>query len=170
MITNTTPPIGPNIPTPPSLAPLNRIPAIIRADEGEPLQFFGEQARVKIPGDQTGGAYALMDFATPPGAGAPPHSHDREDEVFMIQSGGLRILAGGEWNEVGPVDVVFAPKRQVHAYQNHRQDPCRFRLLVSPAGFEDFYRDLSEDSAGRDAPDLDRLRLICERHGIHLAD
>ncbi len=168
MITNT--PILPNIPTLPSLGPLLPAPAIVPTGEGELLQFFGEQVRVKITGEQTGGAYALMDFVTPPGAGAPPHSHDCEDEVFMIQSGGLRILADGEWHEVGPGDVVFAPKGQVHAFQNHLQKPCRFWLLVSPAGFEDFYRELSADSAGKDAPDADRIRVICERHGIRLAD
>jgi quercetin dioxygenase-like cupin family protein len=159
----------PNIPTLPGLATLNRLPAIRPTGEGETFEFFGERATLKISGEQTDNEYALLEFLVPPGGGPPPHLHDREDEVFILQSGMMRILANGRWREVKMGDVVFAPRGHVHCFHNHTTDPCRFWLLVSPAGFENFYRDVCLDQAGLDAPHLDRLHALCERYGIHLA-
>jgi quercetin dioxygenase-like cupin family protein len=149
---------------------MESLPVITPAGEGEQLAFFGEQVTIKISGEKTGGAYAVCEFVAPPGAGAPPHLHEREDEVFLIQSGTLRILANNQWQEVGPGDVVFAPRRQPHAYHNHGPAACRFWLMVSPAGFENFYRELSVDARERTEPDLDALRGICGRHGIRLLE
>ena len=149
---------------------IESLPVITPAGEGEPLAFYGEQVTIKISGEQTGGGYAVCEFVTPPGAGAPPHLHEREDEVFLIQSGALRILANNQWQEVGPGDVVFAPRRHWHAYHNHGSGACRFWLMVSPAGFEQFYRELSADARQRPAPDSEVLRTICGRHGIRLLE
>ena len=149
---------------------IESVPTITSAGKGECLAFFGEQFTIKISGEQTGGAYAVCEVITPPGGGPPPHVHDREDEVFIVQSGALRILANGQWHEVSPGDVVFAPRNQPHAYHNQGIEPCRFWLMVSPAGFENFYRELSTDAANTGAPDINRLRAIAERHGIHLME
>jgi quercetin dioxygenase-like cupin family protein len=153
-----------------TMTTLTTIPTVIPADDGERLEFFGEQATIKISGEQTGSAYAVLELITPPGGGPSPHVHDREDEVFLVQSGALRILANGQWQEVGPGSVVFAPRNHPHAYHNHGDKPCRFWLMVSPAGFENFYRELSTDAANTSAPDINRLRTIAERHGIHLME
>ena len=49
----------------------------------------------KIPSHKTGGAYALFEAATPPGAGPPPHVHHREDEAFYVLEGEYEFLVDG---------------------------------------------------------------------------
>jgi len=35
-----------------------------------------------VTGEQTGGAYFVMEALVPPGGGPPPHIHRNEDETF----------------------------------------------------------------------------------------
>jgi len=44
---------------------------VVLATEGELLQMQGSLLRVKVTGHDTGGAYALMESVTLPGAGDP---------------------------------------------------------------------------------------------------
>jgi len=145
-------------------------PVIVPENDGELLEFFGETVLVKVHGRHTLDSCAICEVTTPPGKGSPPHFHDREDELFLMRSGRMRILANGAWTEVRPGDVVFAPKGRVHAYHNHGTEPARFWLIVTPAGFEEFYRDLDREFRGAPGPDPDTLAAICLRHGIHLTD
>ena len=56
------------------------------------LWVMGVLVTYKIPSHRTGGAYALFEVATPPGAGPPPHIHHREDEVFYVLEGEYEFL------------------------------------------------------------------------------
>jgi mannose-6-phosphate isomerase-like protein (cupin superfamily) len=43
------------------------------------------------PGEQTGGAFTLLEAVVPLGGGPPPHIHHLEDEVFVILEGELLV-------------------------------------------------------------------------------
>jgi mannose-6-phosphate isomerase-like protein (cupin superfamily) len=58
---------------------------------GQTLNVLGVTHIYKATSAETAGAFSLWEAVIPPGAGAPPHTHSREDESFYILSGELHI-------------------------------------------------------------------------------
>ncbi len=56
-------------------------------DGGRTVWFLGETYTVKVPGEATGGAFALFEGLVPPGLGTPPHIHHPNDETFYVLGG-----------------------------------------------------------------------------------
>lgn len=55
---------------------------MVAPGEGETVRMKGGVGAVhKVAGDETGGAFAIMEHPVPPAAFAPPHTHTREDEI-----------------------------------------------------------------------------------------
>ena len=42
----------------------------------------------------------------------------------------------------GPGDLVHKPRNQWHTFWNAGDEPCRILEIISPAGFEEFFREL----------------------------
>ena len=63
---------------------------------GSTLNVLGVTHIYKATAAETGGSFSLWEAVFPPGAGAPPHIHAREDEAFYVLSGQLTIEFEGE--------------------------------------------------------------------------
>jgi quercetin dioxygenase-like cupin family protein len=94
---------------------------------------------VKVTGEQTGGAYALMESVTQPGGGPPPHIHHRECEIFFILEGRYEFRVAGSVIHAEPGDTVFAPRGVPHAFRNIHSGISRMLVGVCPAGAERFF-------------------------------
>jgi mannose-6-phosphate isomerase-like protein (cupin superfamily) len=57
---------------------------VLGAGEGRSVWVVGDRYTVKAAGEDTGGAFALVEALVPPGGGPPPHIHHREDEAFYV--------------------------------------------------------------------------------------
>ena len=68
------------------------------------------------------------------GTEPPPHIHDREDELFYILSGEIRVFAEGRVLTVTAGQSVFLPKKIPHAYLIET-DECHVLALMAPGGF-----------------------------------
>jgi hypothetical protein len=82
--------------------------------------------------------------ASSPGGGSPPHSHGREHEVSYVLEGeiGLRI---GEKELIARKGSCVVRRPQVtHAFWNATGSPVRVLEVISPAGFERYFRELAE--------------------------
>jgi hypothetical protein len=55
----------------------------------------GDQIRFLITGEETGGAFFMAEVSVPPGGGARPHVHNREEESFHLLQGTLTVHVGG---------------------------------------------------------------------------
>ena len=51
---------------------------------------------ILLSGEDTGGAYCLLDLRVAPGKGVPRHTHTREDEAIFVVSGELEAIVGDE--------------------------------------------------------------------------
>jgi mannose-6-phosphate isomerase-like protein (cupin superfamily) len=60
---------------------------VMAAGEGRSIWVIGDRYTIKCSGNDTRGAYALLEAVVPPGAGPPPHIHSREDEAFFVLEG-----------------------------------------------------------------------------------
>lgn len=127
-------------------------------------------------GDQTGGHYSLMWQLCPRGSGPGPHSHD-QDEQFYVLDGEITYLAGGQTLVAPAGSFVLIPRGTVHSF---RVDSETATILNSytPAGFEQAILALSEPALARTLPPVERPKIahperaaeVFDRVGMHLVD
>lgn len=133
------------------------------------LHAFGSELIVHVGGAETGGKYVMMTSVTPPGGGAPPHCHTREDEWFLVLDGRAEFLRDGEWIDAPVGAAVFTPRGVIHAFRNAGPSPLRMLIHTSPAGFENFFARCAEEFARSPSPEMSRLAQIAGEHGIQFA-
>jgi mannose-6-phosphate isomerase-like protein (cupin superfamily) len=121
--------------------------------------------RFLIDGEESGERFSLVEHPMSPRAlAAPLHLHTREDEYSFVLEGRMGALLGDEVVEAGPGDLVFKPRNQWHTFWNAGDVPCRILEIISPAGFEHFFRELSE-LGGAIGADPDELVALAARYG-----
>jgi hypothetical protein len=98
---------------------------------------------------------------------APLHRHTREDEYSYVLEGTLGALLGDEVVTAGPGTWVFKPRNQWHTFWNAGAIPCEIIEIISPAGFENFFRELAEVYASGE-PDLARFGELCGRYALEM--
>jgi hypothetical protein len=79
----------------------------------------------------------------------------------------MGALLGDEVVEAGPGDLVFKPRDQWHTFWNAGDEPCRILEIISPAGFEVFFQELS-DLGGVLAADPEAVAELAQRYGLEL--
>ncbi|MET0227310.1 MAG: cupin domain-containing protein [Actinomycetes bacterium] len=158
---------------------------VLGPGEGEAVQLLALGVRFLIDGRRTGGAFSLVEHPLPPRAlGAPLHTHGNEDEYSYVVEGRFGLQLGAEVLEAGPGDLVFKPRGVPHTFWNAGDEPARLLELISPAGFENYFRELAPLLAapGRDEAaiaevvaryqldiDFATIPTLAERHHLRLA-
>jgi mannose-6-phosphate isomerase-like protein (cupin superfamily) len=123
--------------------------------------------RFMIDGIETGERFSLVEHPMSPRAlAAPLHLHTREDEYSFVLEGRMGALLGDDVVEAGPGDLVFKPRNQWHTFWNAGDEPCRILEIIAPAGFERFFRELS-DMGGAINADPDELAALGARYGLY---
>ncbi|MEM7117729.1 MAG: cupin domain-containing protein [Chloroflexota bacterium] len=135
--------------------------------ESKVLHAFGDEQRVLLRGENTGGQLAMLLATTPPGSGPPPHYHENEDEWFYLLEGELEFFVDGVWREVKAGTAVFIPRNTIHTFKNTGDTPLKMLIQTTPAGFETFFKRCSEEFAKPGPPDMGRIIAISAEHGIH---
>jgi quercetin dioxygenase-like cupin family protein len=157
---------------------------VLRDGAGERVNLLALGVRFMIGGEATGGSFSLVEHPLPPRAlGAPLHTHRNEDEYSYVLEGRVGVQLGDEVLEAGPGDLVFKPRGQQHAFWNAGDEPARLLEIISPAGFENYFRELApplgaperdEEAIGdvvqRYELDIDfsTIPVLAERHGLRL--
>ena len=145
---------------------------VISADAGDSLWVIDSRMTVLAGGDQTGGAFTLLEWAAPRGFGPPRHIHHQEDEAFYLLDGEMAVECGDRGWTVGPGDLVFLPRGIAHAFVVSK-GPVRGLQLTSPAGFERFITEVGRpaERAGlpeQAMPDIGRLSAVMSRYGYEM--
>jgi mannose-6-phosphate isomerase-like protein (cupin superfamily) len=127
-------------------------PRIIGPRDGKFVDIASVGVRFMIWGAETGGIFSLVEHPIPPRTlAAPLHRHAREDEYSYVLEGRMGALLGGEVVYAEPGDLVFKPRNQWHTFWNAGDEPCRILEIISPAGFEHFFRELGDAMAAVNA-------------------
>lgn len=159
--------------------------SVLGPTEGEAVNLLALGVRFMIDGEATGGRFSLVEHPLPPRAlGAPVHTHKNEDEYSYVLEGRIGVQLGDEVLEAGPGDLVFKPRGIAHAFWNAGDEPARLLEIISPAGFENYFREMApllaapeRDEAalgevvGRYELDIDftTIPVLIERHGLRAA-
>ena len=143
-------------------------PRIIGPRDGQ-AGFLGTiGVRFMLDGPEADGRFALVEHPMAPRAlAAPLHRHTREDEYSFVLEGQVGALLGEAVVTGRPGDLIFKPRGQWHTFWNAGDTPARILEIISPAGFEVFFREVGErGGVTRIAPD--ELTRLCDRYGLEM--
>ena len=119
-------------------------PTVILPGESASFDFGGLGVDWKIDGADTDGRFTVVHHPIAPRAlAAPLHYHHNEDEYSYVLDGTLGALLGDEVVEAGPGAWVYKPRHQWHTFWNAGDTPCHLIEVISPAGFEDYFREVA---------------------------
>lgn len=74
-----------------------------------------------------------------------------------------RALLGGEVVEARPGAWIFKPGRQWHTFWNAVDTPCHIFEVISPAGFEKYFREIAEAWG-----DMEQFARINEKYSLEM--
>ena len=143
-------------------------PRIVTPGEGQSGFLGSIGVRFLVDGADASDRLSLVEHPMSPRAlAAPLHRHTREDEYSYVLQGRMGALLGDDVVEAGPGDLVFKPRDQWHTFWNAGDEPCRILEIISPAGFEDFFREL-DGLGGAIAADPEELAHLNGRYGLEM--
>ncbi len=119
--------------------------------EPEHIGVVGDTYTILLSGEATAGRFTLIDMHIPPGGGPPPHRHDFE-ESFTILEGELEATFRGKKSAVKAGDTISIPANAPHQFHNAGTQAARLLCIGSPAGQENFFRELGVPVATRTTP------------------
>lgn len=104
-------------------------------------------------GKDTGNTFALLHCYFRKGFMAPPHFHKNEHESFYILDGELDFHVGEKRFKAGVGELAVLPKNVPH-YFNLVTDTAKALLLITPAGFETFFREFGKPAQTLELPPI----------------
>jgi quercetin dioxygenase-like cupin family protein len=105
----------------------------------ELLWFLDSLIAIRADTKSTDGRLAVSENWTPRGGGSPLHTHAYEDEAFLVLEGELHFWRGETAFRHGPGGLAFLPRALQHGF-TVTSDEAHFLVIMTPGGFEDFYR------------------------------
>jgi mannose-6-phosphate isomerase-like protein (cupin superfamily) len=100
-------------------------PRLIPHEGGETIKVRGGWLSFLAVGEQTGGAYAVIETANDPDTGVRLHVHEREDETWFVLEGEYTFEVGSQTFRAGPDAYVFGPRNVPHSYANRTKAVAR---------------------------------------------
>jgi quercetin dioxygenase-like cupin family protein len=122
----------------------------------------------KIDGKDTGGAVSIVEHPFEVGALVPPHVHTLEDEISIVLEGEIGFRSEDEEVVLGVGGYIVKPRGQVHTMWNAGAKPGRLIEVITPAGFEEFFRGLA-DMTDSGPPKFEDVAALAGRYELPFA-
>ncbi|WP_433185947.1 cupin domain-containing protein [Actinoallomurus sp. CA-150999] len=123
-------------------------PLLRRPGDGELIEVAGVDHLFRLTATHTGGRFAFEEFTLDPGVlGARPHVHHGHDEYFYVLDGELTLHDGDGEITAGPGHLLAAVRGTPHGFRNAGEVPVRGLCLYTPAGYEDYFRQVHAEVA-----------------------
>jgi mannose-6-phosphate isomerase-like protein (cupin superfamily) len=135
--------------------------------------YLGNRMTIHADGADTNGKFGLFESLVKPGSEPPMHMHTREDEYFLVLEGMLRVTVDGKDCTLKPGDSAFVSRLSPHTFKV-LTPTARVIGVVTPAGFENFFRTLGDpvvDAVAAEShqiPSFERNREVATRFGTSL--
>jgi len=123
----------------------------------------------KLWGDDTAGAVAVVEHPFAVGALVNAHLHTREDEYSIVTEGEVGFRSGDHEVVLGAGGYITKPRGEVHAMWNAGSVPARIIEIISPAGFERFFRDVA-DLAASGATEVADFVSVADGYGLQFPE
>ena len=142
---------------------------VVRPGEGRAGELGPIGVAFKLWGQDTGGALSVVEHPFPVGALVPPHVHTREDEYSIVTEGEIGFRSGDREVVLGAGGYITKPRGELHAMWNAGKVPARMIEIISPAGFEHFFRELA-DLVAAGPPPFDQIGALAANYGLEFGD
>lgn len=122
-------------PVPPRpLAPSAEPSPVVRPPRaGETMRVLADVGIFRLNGEETGGAFSLVELLTPPGGGVAPHAHPDADEILYVVRGTYRARIADLRDTLRAGACAFVPRGAVHAFENVHDETACLLVLSTPA-------------------------------------
>lgn len=133
----------------------------------------GSVVTVELTARETGGVIGVVRFRAVRGERAQRHVHTREDEIFLINDGEMRMTLG-ERAQVHGAGALFLPRGIPHSYEV-LSPTADFCVLTTPGGFERFFQaagfplELADEAPIGDRWDPARVRDMADMLALGLS-
>jgi quercetin dioxygenase-like cupin family protein len=143
---------------------------IVRPGDGEVGGLGpGVGVQFKIDGADTGGLVSIVEHPFDVGAVVPPHVHHLEDEISYGLEGAIGFRSEDDEVVLESGGYIVKPRGQVHAMWNAGSSPARMIEVITTAGFENFFRELS--ALGAAGPlDIERMIELSGKYQLPFAE
>lgn len=116
---------------------------VVQPGEGRTGELGSIGVAFKLWGHDTNGALSIVEHPFPVGALVPPHMHTREDEYSIVTEGEIGFRSGDREVVLGRGGYITKPRGELHTMWNAGATPARMIEVITPAGFEGFFDELS---------------------------
>jgi quercetin dioxygenase-like cupin family protein len=110
------------------------------------------EPRVLLRSEDSGGKVAIVEVLVPPRWAGPPLHRHAFDEAFYVLDGRLTFQVGDELLTATEGQFAYARGGRNHTLANLRDDPARYLLTITPAGFERYFDRVAAENAGIEPP------------------
>lgn len=140
---------------------------VLASGAGDSFSMMGIIVTPKVVSQDTNGAYCLLEQRVSPGAGSPPHIIYEADKAIYVVAGSFAILLDDETVQAEAGACVIIPRGVVHNFKNVGAEPGTIMVSLTPAGHEEFLRELSSVTQGG-PPDKAKMAEVARRHHIEM--
>ncbi|MDU8929455.1 cupin domain-containing protein [Alisedimentitalea sp. MJ-SS2] len=130
------------------------------------LEWMGTAYLFKLGAAETDGRIAIFESVTEAGHGPAIHKHGDADEAFVVLSGDVEFWLEGARTVQGPGATVFVERGAEHAFRVCDGAPARMLTIVSPGGFEEFFREMAEGQYVLPR-DMEAVEAVAEKYQLH---
>ncbi|QRP47767.1 cupin domain-containing protein [Amycolatopsis sp. FDAARGOS 1241] len=123
-------------------------------DESDSAVLPGFGAVFKLTHENNGGEVSILEHPFAVGAITAPHRHTREDEHSIVLAGEIGFRSDDSEVVLGPGGYITKPRGEMHAMWNAGRTPGRIVEVITPGGFENYFRELSDLLAAHVAGEL----------------
>ena len=99
----------------------------------------------------------------------PPHLHTKEDEYSIVTEGEIGFRSGDREVVLEAGGYITKPRGETHTMWNAGKVPARMIEVISPAGFEHFFWNLTE-LLSEGPPQPERFAALAADYGIEFHD
>lgn len=131
-----------SVPTP--ATPSTRVKVVQPGEGRAGMLAPGVGVVFKIDGADSSGALSIVEHPFEVGALVPPHTHYLEDEFSIVLEGEIGYRSNDQEVVLGPGGYIVKPRGEVHAMWNAGRTRARMIEVITPAGFEEFFREFAE--------------------------
>jgi mannose-6-phosphate isomerase-like protein (cupin superfamily) len=117
-------------------------PIILPPGGGRAYELGAMRGVFKADGPETGDRYCVSEWSVEPHSSGPhAHSHEANEELFLVTEGTMTFLVGDEWIDAPAGTFLRIPAGVTHDFENRTDQPATAFNVFIPGGFE---RPLSE--------------------------
>lgn len=139
---------------------------VLRPGEGRAIDLGGFRMSVKVGGDDSSGAFSLLEADEPADFGPPMHIHHDSAEAFYVLQGEYIIFLENREFSCPAGSFIFIPAGIPHGFRVGKQASRKLNLYA-PSTMVGYFDDLSEAIAQRVA-DPQVLSEIAKRYSMEV--